>query len=133
MKLSKNVPIVTTKKLAEVKQFYLEHFGFETTFANDQYLGLRSAGDGAIELGFMVPCDQNEPEYTGRGITFGMEVEDVDAEHERLSGRGLEVVRPLQDNPWGDRSFVVMDPAGVALYINKPIAPSAEFEQYVTG
>lgn len=129
MKLRSNVPIVTTTKLALVKQFYIEHLGFEVTFDSDEFLGLRSASSPEVELGFMAP-EPGEPEYSG-GMTFGMVVDDPDAEHARLQGRGLTIARPLQDNPWGDRSFAVMDPVGVALYINKPIPPSPEYAKHV--
>jgi predicted enzyme related to lactoylglutathione lyase len=129
MQINKIVPLVNTDKLDEVKAFYLEHFGFETTFEGKGYLGLRAAGEAGPELSFMQP-GEGCASFGGGGLTCCLEVADVDAEHSRLGGAGLPVVRPLQDNPWGDRSFVVVDPAGVALYIYKEIQPAPEFVQY---
>ena len=61
------------------------------------------------------------------GCTLCLEVDDVDKEHERVAGLGIPMVQPLKDNPWGDRSFVIADPAGTALYIYHPIEPAPEF------
>ena len=124
MHIKKNVPIVTTDKLAEVKAFYQRHFSCGVSFENEQYLGLVGRGQSGVELAFMVPEDPSQPLFNGAGITYALEVADPDAEHNRLTGEGLSVVRPLQDNPWGDRSFVVVDPVGVMLYIYKDIVPA---------
>jgi uncharacterized glyoxalase superfamily protein PhnB len=37
---------------------------------------------------------------------------------------------PLEDHPWGDRGFAVMDPNGIQLYIYTETKPSEEFKQY---
>jgi predicted enzyme related to lactoylglutathione lyase len=129
MQIDKIVPLVSTDRLEAVKAFYLEHFEFETTFESEGYLGLRAAGEGGPELSFMRP-EEGCASFGGAGLTCCLEVADVDAEHKRLGAAGLQVLRPLQDNPWGDRSFVVADPAGVALYIYKEIQPAEEFVQY---
>ncbi len=126
MRMNKLVPLVTTDKLREVKAFYRKHFQFEVIFENESYLGLRSPGEGGSEIGFMLP-EGEQPLYAGQGLTFCFEVPDVDAEHDRLRSAELPVLRELQDNPWGDRSFIVSDPIGVAIYLYKPIPPSAEF------
>lgn len=44
-----------------------------------------------------------------------VEVADVDAVHDEAVRRGLEIVHPLTDEPWGVRRFFVKDPNGVVL------------------
>jgi uncharacterized glyoxalase superfamily protein PhnB len=39
-------------------------------------------------------------------------VDDVDAWHEELTGRGVELDYTLCDQPWGTREFGVQDPDG---------------------
>jgi len=39
-------------------------------------------------------------------------VDDVDAVHAEAIRRGLDVVHPLTDEPWGVRRFFVRDPNG---------------------
>ena len=42
-----------------------------------------------------------------------VEVEDVDEVHARAIERGLQIVYPLTEEPWGIRRFFVVDPNGV--------------------
>ena len=129
MKINKLCPIVTTDQLADVCQFYTQHLGFKVSFDHPGgYLGLRSQSNPGIEIAFMAPCEQGHP-YGGHGVTLCLEVDDVDAEHQRLSQAGLTILVPLKDNPWGDRSFISVDPVGVSIYVYSPIEPTEEFKK----
>lgn len=44
---------------------------------------------------------------------YGFEVEDAEKEYERISGKGLDIVVELKDEEWGQRHFIVRDPAGI--------------------
>src|SRR6266571_6370680 len=46
-----------------------------------------------------------------------VEVADVDQIHKRAIERGLEIVYPLTDEPWGVRRFFVVDPNGTILNV----------------
>ena len=46
-----------------------------------------------------------------------VDVADVDAVHAEAVRRGLEIVHPLTDEPWGMRRFFVKDPNGVVLNV----------------
>jgi uncharacterized glyoxalase superfamily protein PhnB len=48
---------------------------------------------------------------------ISVEVADVDAVHAEALRRGLELVHPLTDEPWGVRRFFVKDPNGVVLNV----------------
>jgi len=43
---------------------------------------------------------------------LSIEVDDVDAVHAEAVSRGVEVVYPLTDEPWGVRRFFARDPGG---------------------
>ena len=120
-------PIVTTTRLAEARAFWTEQLGFRVAFEMDDHLCVRSGQ--AADISFMAPED-GQPTFGGAGLTCCLEVDDVDGEHARLTARGLAVTRPLQDNPWGDRSFVVVDPTGVDVYIYQTIEPTPEFAEH---
>jgi uncharacterized glyoxalase superfamily protein PhnB len=126
MKIKQLVPLVVTDRLEEVKSFYGRHFGFEPSFDHESFLALR-APSGAQELSFM-RSEKEASSFPGSGLSYCFEVEDVDAEHARLTEAGLKVGRPLQDNPWGDRSFSVSDPVGIEIYVYKTIPPAKEYE-----
>lgn len=48
---------------------------------------------------------------------MSVEVDDVDAVHAEASRRGLDIVHPLTDEPWGVRRFFVRDPNGVVVNV----------------
>lgn len=62
---------------------------------------------------------------------YNFSVNDVDAEHARLAAAGLIPIMPLEDHPWGDRGFAILDPNGVMLYIFSPREPAEEFKKFV--
>ena len=50
--------------------------------------------------------------YGGTAVTLGVYVEDVDATFARATERGAQVVRPVEDQFYGDRSGQFLDPWG---------------------
>ena len=57
------------------------------------------------------------------------EVDDVDAEHRRLIDQaGLQQLVPLRDEPFGQRHFILVDPAGALVDVITPIPFAPEFE-----
>jgi catechol 2,3-dioxygenase-like lactoylglutathione lyase family enzyme len=121
------VPIVTTERFAETRAFWVDLLGFELSYDCEQYLGVRAAGEGSPELGFMRPDAQAQARYAG-GLTLALRVPDADREHRRLAAKGAKIVQPPTDQPWGARSFVVHDPNGVVIYISHPIPAAVEFQ-----
>jgi catechol 2,3-dioxygenase-like lactoylglutathione lyase family enzyme len=131
MKIETIVPIITTSKMRETREFYVKRLGFEVSFDHDHYLGLRAGPKGSPELGFMLPDAESGGTYEGHGTTFAFSVKDADAAHARLVAAGVPIVQPPMDRPWGARSFVARDPNGVMLYVSHPIPAAAEFQAAV--
>lgn len=129
MKANKISPCIVTDKVVESKEFYIKHLGAEVTFDCGWYVNLKLGNEGST-FQFMASQNPEQPKYSGAGVTYNFEVEDVDQEHERLTGEGLTSVMPLDDHPWGDRGFAIMDPNGITLYIYSNREPSEEFKQY---
>ena len=48
---------------------------------------------------------------------LSIEVDDVDAVYADVLKRGLRVVHPLTDEPWGVRRFFVEDPDGIVVNV----------------
>ncbi len=44
-----------------------------------------------------------------------IEIDDVVAFHSRCEEKGLPIDKPLADEPWGHRRFVLSDPDGLRL------------------
>ena len=77
---------------------------------------------GDSELGFMKPGLKYQapllrPAFGGRGVWMAIEVEDAQAEYQRLKEMNVTIAVELRDEPWGDRHFAVLGPSGVALDI----------------
>lgn len=128
MQCKRLVPLIAVDDLGASVRFFVERFGFEIVFLSDGLVSLRHP-DGDLQLGFVRPLD-DEVAYGGRGLTYGLEVDDVDHEYRRLTHAGVDTDGPPRDNPWGDRSFTVVDPNGIALHIHHPIEPSPEYRSY---
>ena len=119
----------TTSRLSEARRFYEQHFDAKAIFDCGWYVVLRLEGaDAGPEVCLMEPRD-GASEFAG-GVTLNLRVKDADVAHTRLTGEGLEVLIPLEDHPWGDRGFGVLDPCGVVVYCYHDIEPAAEFKQY---
>lgn len=115
--MKKIYPLIITGEIKEAVAFYKEHFDFIALFEQDWYVQLLHEKSGT-ELAFMVPNADNQPKalhpgFTGQGIVLSVEVEDAASEWERLKDKGLKVIVDLRDEEWGQRHFILEDPAGV--------------------
>ncbi len=118
---------ISTNKLSESRDFYIEHFGFELVYESDWYIELLSPSLAA-GISFTLPQRDVGEFFNGKGLILSFEVEDVDKEYERLKQEGLIIRQELQNKPWGERSFVVDDPNGVHLYIYGLIPREPEYQ-----
>jgi catechol 2,3-dioxygenase-like lactoylglutathione lyase family enzyme len=129
--LSSFYPVICTDRVADTHDFYTTHFGFEIVFEADWYVSLRRPGTPAYELAILDATHSSLPAGFHKqvsGLLLNFEVDDVDAEYERLvTQNGLEALIPLRDEVFGQRHFIVADPSGVLVDIITEIPPSDEF------
>ncbi len=118
-----------TERIAEARAFYEQHFGAKASFDCGWYVVLKLGGTAeGHEICFMEP-QAGAAQYAG-GAVLNLTFTDVDAVHRSLTDGGLTPVVPLEDHPWGDRGFGVIDPLGTMVYCLTPIAISDEFAGY---
>jgi catechol 2,3-dioxygenase-like lactoylglutathione lyase family enzyme len=137
MSLSSFYPVICTDLVAEERDFYVDHMGFEVTFEADWYVSLRRP-DSGHELALV---DSNHATIPGgygnpvKGLILNFEVDDVDAEYARLVGEsGLLPKLDIRSEAFGQRHFIVADPAGVLVDVITEIPPSDEYAaQFVDG
>ncbi len=134
MRCNQYYPVIQSNDVEATKTFYVDHFRFKVSFNADWYCHLQSIDDPRINIAILQGDHETIPE-SGRGTVSGLilnfEVDDVDAEFERLRDLGIPILKPLTDEAFGQRHFITHDPNGVLIDIIKPIPPSAEFsEQY---
>ncbi|GAA3154531.1 VOC family protein [Planomonospora alba] len=138
MDLTGFYPVICSSRLAESRDFYTRLLGFEPTFEADWYVSLRRRRTPQYELALLDHGHPTLPQayrFPVRGLLLNFEVEDVDAEWERLVVReGLRPELELRSEDFGQRHFIVADPDGVLIDVITPIAPSASYAgQYVGG
>ena len=116
--MKKLFPTTITPQIVETKDFYTKFFNFEVVFEADWYIHLRH--ESGIEIAVMLPDLKNQPEflhasYAGNGIVYSLEVDDAKTEYARLTDLGAPIVTELKDEEWGQRHFMLKDPAGMVV------------------
>lgn len=119
-------PLFSTPQISATRDFYVRSFDCRVVFENPGFVAVQF-GEGGPMLSFMDPAAGEEPESKPDGLYYCLEVGDADAECARLRDKGVAVEQKPEDQPWGDRRFVVRDPNGIALYISHQIKPAPEF------
>lgn len=114
--MNKLHPLTITTKMKESAEFYVTYFGFSPVFESDWYLQL--AHTSGAELAFMLPGLESQPEFlrhelSSAGMVFTLETDDATSEYERLTAAGAPIIHTLTDEEWGQRHFILKDPAGV--------------------
>ena len=117
-----------THDVAACKTFYQTLFNAKVSFDCGWYVTLQLQPHG-LELSFIEP-QGDMPLFQGQGVTVNFKVDDVDAEFTRLNEAAVEIGMPLEDHPWGDRGFSILDPIGNSVYIYSDREPSEEFAGY---
>ncbi len=112
---------IITSALRPCQRFYAEHFGFATIYDSDWYIQLR-APDQRLEIGLLAARHESQPaamqaEYTGLGAFVNLEMSDVTECYARFLAAGVTMELALCDEPWGERHFLVRDPAGMVVNV----------------
>jgi catechol 2,3-dioxygenase-like lactoylglutathione lyase family enzyme len=136
MTLTGFYPVLCTADIRAAKDFYTSRLGFATIFDTDWYVSLRR---NAFELALLDATHPTLPagyrNRVVRGLLLNWEVEDVDAEWERLVVRdGLRPELELRDEAFGQRHFIIAGPDDILIDVITPIPPAPEFaEAFTTG
>jgi hypothetical protein len=105
----------------------------EITFEVDWVVFLsRPMGEGRTGVCFMAPgldhqLPQHRKAYEGDSVIFTFQVQDARRELAALRSKGIEPDVDIQDEPWGQRHFMMRDPAGVWVDIVEQIEPDPAF------
>ncbi|MBW5446156.1 glyoxalase/bleomycin resistance/extradiol dioxygenase family protein [Cohnella sp. CFH 77786] len=137
MKVSSFYPVILTEQVVTTAAFYMEHFGFEKMFEADWYVSLKmSSNDIPFELAILDAAHPTIPDAYRtkvKGLILNFEVDDVDAEYERLiRGAKLPLELEIRSEDFGQRHFITSDPNGILIDVITVIPPTGDFNsQYV--
>ncbi|HEY3140207.1 MAG TPA: VOC family protein [Acidimicrobiales bacterium] len=112
MTIKRVVPDIRCDDFAASRDFYVGVLGFEVGMDMDWVLTFVSPRNPAAQV-TLISKDASAPVDPQMSV----EVEDVDAVHAEALRRGVEIVHPLTDEPWGVRRFFVRDPNGIVVNV----------------
>ena len=130
MPITSYYPVLASADVAAAHAFFARLFGFEPRFVCDWYVHLSHPRHPSVEVA-LVAKDHPTIPAAGRvaaaGLLLNFEVDDVDAEYQRLCAAGAEVLIPIRDEEFGQRHFILQGPDGVLIDVIKPIAPTTAY------
>jgi catechol 2,3-dioxygenase-like lactoylglutathione lyase family enzyme len=115
------IPVLVTGEPEATRRFYEDFLGFRVAMEEDGLLMLASRSVPTTQLIIAWPSP-TAMDPAVREVDASIEVEDVDAAYADARARGLDIVRPIADEPWGIRRFFVRDPGGATINVASHIA-----------
>ena len=100
-------------EISASREFYVEVLGMQVAM-EDPVLDLRPPDNATAEL--IIGAQEMQDPKPSFGVDVG-EPAAVDAAHDEVVRRGLRIVYPLTDEPWGVRRFFVEDPGGTIVNV----------------
>ncbi len=102
------VPHLRADDMAAGRGFYADFLGLDVAMDLGWIVTLASPANPRAQVnlyGAAAPPASSQPQMS-------VEVEDVDAVHADAVRRGIQIVYPLTDEPWGVHRFFARDPNG---------------------
>ena len=128
MQIVDSYQVIVTDALRECRDFYIRWFDFEVAFEASWFVLLSSSGEHPVSIAFMHPEHPSSPPspgaFRGDGSFLTLQVADATAEYVRVTDAGLRPDLPLTDEPWGQKRFGLVDPAGMWVDVVEQIDPS---------
>lgn len=130
MRFTDRYPIVVTPAKDECRDFWHRCLGFDIGFDSRWFTWLASP-DGSASIAFMTPDHPSAPPgpqaFTGQGVCFELQVDDVDAAHAQMAAAGLRAAYALTTEPFGQRRFGFHDPSGLWVDVVQQVEPAAGY------
>jgi catechol 2,3-dioxygenase-like lactoylglutathione lyase family enzyme len=110
------MPVLAAGDPEAARAFYVDFLGFRVGMAQDGMLMLVSPSEPTTQVLVTWPSPTAMDGAVDQ-VDVSIEVGDVDAAYADAQARGLEIVRPLADEPWGIRRFFVRAPGGATINV----------------
>ena len=117
MSIRRVVPNIQSSRFDESRQFYTEFLGFATAMDMGWVVTFASPENPTAQITLLADAGTAAPHPQ-----LSIEVADAAALHALAVAKGLSIVYPLTDEPWGVRRFSVVDPNGVVINLMSHLA-----------
>jgi PhnB protein len=127
-------PYLCCRRAADALDFYARAFGAKELVRYVSQAGAEMAAGGIghaeieIEGGRIMLSDEwpeggvwSPQKYGGSSCSIHLSVKDVDALSAQAVAAGATLERPVEDQPYGDRSCVLRDPFGHRWFLSTPV------------
>jgi uncharacterized glyoxalase superfamily protein PhnB len=112
----KAVPSLPVRDCTEAIRYYCDVLGFKKDF-DDAILGRdRTLFAGVSRDECEITLNQHDRQRYR--ATVGCEVDDVDLLYEDYRSRGVRIILPPQDEPWGERHMAIADLYGHEIHFS---------------
>ena len=121
-------PLYVTSNLAELKEYYAVHFGFNAVFFDETFYLHLLHPDTGHQIGFLIPDHPSQPAFlhsatSNVGAIISFDVSDAKAAYSTAQESGLNIVLDYTEESWGQRHFIVRDPQGLLIDIVEHFQP----------
>jgi catechol 2,3-dioxygenase-like lactoylglutathione lyase family enzyme len=99
---------IAVRDMSRALAFYVDVLGMRVTFENGTPTSFAILERDAAELHLTLDGQHRSSE---RNVAH-LAIDDARALHDHVVAHGVEIVRPLRDADYGDRTFVMADPDG---------------------
>lgn len=113
MTIRRIVPDIKSTRLDDSRAFYVDFLDLQVGMDLGWVVTFVSPSNPTAQISVM--RDDNPSTILPN---MSVEVAEVDEVHARAIERGLQIVYPLTDEPWGIRRFFVVDPNGVIVNVS---------------
>ena len=119
------LPVLPVSNVEVALNYYVERLGFSAVFnqANEQgeMVNAQIQMDGCHIMLNLNPDDANQK---GGGIYLWIRVAhtDIDSLYKQIANNKVNIVEPIADQFWGDRSFVVEDQLGYRIAFTQALS-----------
>jgi catechol 2,3-dioxygenase-like lactoylglutathione lyase family enzyme len=117
MSIRRAIPVVVTEDPRGTRAFYEDFLGFRVAMEQAGFLMFVSPTEPTTQVIVSWETEGGMMDPSAPLVDMSIEVENVDEAHAGALARGLEIVYPLTDEPWGIRRFFVREPSGTVVNV----------------
>ena len=112
MTIRRIVPNISSNKLDESKDFYINFLGLTLAMDMKWILTFVSSSNPTAQISIV---HSDKLDNSNPNITLSIEVSDIDKFYEKAKSLNYEITYEITNEPWGVRRFAVKDPNGVTI------------------